>query len=88
MEDQRPSESERSLREPEVRYNALRGKKVRIFRSFKEQEDEMIDYWASITPLQRLAHLYEMVKMSFGITEDEARKRQRHRKVTIIRYEP
>ena len=30
----------------------------RVFNSFKEQEDEMVAYWASITPLQRLVHLY------------------------------
>lgn len=88
MDDSKPADNRGTVNEPSVTYGAMSGKKVRIFNSFQEQEDEMINYWASITPKQRLAHLYEMVKVSFGISEEAARKRQHYKKATIIKYEP
>jgi hypothetical protein len=58
-------------------------KKIRIFDSFQQQEDEMIAYWASITPEQRLAHLYEMVKVSFGLPDGNSANRLRPHTVKI-----
>jgi hypothetical protein len=60
-------------------------KKIRIFNSFQEQEDEMIEYWATITPKQRLAHLYEMVKVSFRISDTNSNHPKSFR---IVSYEP
>ena len=61
-------------------------KKIRIFSSFQEQEDEMIDYWASITPLKRLEHLHEMVIASFGLTDDQIENPQLSRSLKIVSY--
>lgn len=83
-----PEEEKNSINEPTPVYNGKTGKKLRIFSSFQEQEGEMIMYWAAITPLQRLAHLYEMVKVSFRLTEEDARNLQQSRKIRIIKYEP
>jgi hypothetical protein len=83
MDNSQPHERKSQLAESKTTFA---GKKVRIFSSFKEQEDEMVEYWASITPFQRLAHLYEMVKISFRLSEDEARHIKPSRKITIIKY--
>ncbi len=60
-------------------------RKLRIFTSFEEQEEEMIFYWASISPLERLEHLYKMIQISFRLhnTKIEPKKRSLH----IINYE-
>jgi hypothetical protein len=63
----------------------LKNKKIRIFDSFQQQEDEMIEYWASITPTQRLRHLYEMIKISFRLPDDDLPNRHRSRTVKIIK---
>jgi hypothetical protein len=39
--------------------------------SFEEQEESMREYWAAITPLQRLQHLFILVKMAFGLTPEK-----------------
>ncbi len=80
----KPNAHNRALNKPKSANGSFSGKKVRIFNSFKEQEDEMIEYWASITPFQRLGHLYEMVKISFKITEEDARHTHFSKKITII----
>ena len=87
MDYDKPDGENGTVNEPSATYGPLTGKKVRIFNSFKEQENEMIEYWASITPLQRLAHLYEMIKISFRISEEDARKPQHYRKLHIVKYE-
>ena len=61
---------------------------IRIFRSFQEQEDEMISYWASISPGQRLAHLYEMIQISFRLPEAGAQNSAAGKFIKILRYEP
>jgi hypothetical protein len=38
-----------------------------IISTLEEQEDDMRKYWASITPIQRLIHLNELIKISFGL---------------------
>ena len=85
MEYSKPDEKNEALNEPQPAYGIPAKKKLRIFNSFKEQEDEMIAYWASITPQKRLEHLYEMIKISFRITEEEARTVRSNRKLTIIK---
>ncbi len=62
--------------------------KLRIFNSFKEQEDEMVTYWASITPLQRLNHLYEMITISFRLSTDNKTNPNPPRSIKLISYEP
>jgi hypothetical protein len=76
-----------TLQEFPQTYASFKGGKIRIFNSFKEQEKEMIEYWASISPYQRLANLYEMIKISYGISEEEARKLHHFKKINIIKYE-
>jgi hypothetical protein len=88
MDDNKPKEESEVSNEPHAVYGAWAGKKVRIFNSFREQEEEMIEYWASITPLQRLVHLYEMVKISFRIPDEDARRVHPSKKIRIVKYNP
>jgi len=64
------------------------GKERIRFSSFQQQEDEMVAYWASITPLQRLKHLHEMIIMSFGLTKEQLRKPELGNSIKIISYQP
>ena len=45
-----PPENNTNLNEREASYPATGKGRIRFFSSFQEQEDEMITYWASITP--------------------------------------
>ncbi len=38
-----------------------------IISTLEEQEDDMRKYCASITPIQRLIHLNELIKVSYGL---------------------
>jgi len=38
-----------------------------IISTLEEQEEDMRKYWASITPIQRLIHLNELIRISFGL---------------------
>lgn len=38
-----------------------------IISTLEEQEDDMRKYWASITPIQRLIHLNELIRISFDL---------------------
>ena len=87
MDYKENEEEKREVNEPIAGYGALRGKKVRFFHSFEEQENEMIEYWASISPLQRLVHLNEMIKISFRLTEPGHHDALRQKKIKIIKYE-
>ena len=83
-----PTEENQELNEPQAHYNAEGKGRIRFFSSFQEQEDEMISYWASITPLQRLRHLHEMVIASFGLTEEKLMHPKLSRSLKIISYKP
>jgi hypothetical protein len=63
-------------------------KRVRFFTSVQQQEEELIAYWASITPLQRLRHLHEMIIHSYGLTEEKLKNPQLSRSLTIKYYKP
>ena len=48
--------------------NALNEKTNRIIIStLEEQEDSMRAYWASISPIQRLIHLNEMIVQTYDL---------------------
>jgi hypothetical protein len=81
-----PSEDDQNLNEPAATYDATGKKIVRFFSSFEEQEDEMISYWASITPLQRLRHLHEMVIASFGLTDEKLKNPNLSHSIQIVSY--
>jgi hypothetical protein len=87
MDYDKPHKENGIVNEPSPVRGLLSGKKVRVFNSFEEQEDEMIEYWASITPLQRLTHLYEMIKISFRLTEEDMRGKHISGKVRISKLE-
>ena len=73
---------------PEIPGNDGKKIKVRFFSSCQEQEDELVAYWASITPLQRLRHLHEMVIHSFGLTDEKIKHPNLGRSLKIISYKP
>jgi len=58
--------------------------KIRIFNSYEEQREEMYKYWASITPLQRMAHLLEMTIAFYGLTPEKLKNPGLVNKIKII----
>jgi hypothetical protein len=55
--------------------------------SFEEQEDSMRQFWASITPLQRMQHLHILVKMAFGLTPDTIENPGLKNEINITPYD-
>ena len=82
-----PEEEEKNLKEPQGAYYTPKKERIR-FSSFQQQEDEMVAYWASITPLQRLKHLHEMVIASFGLTNEQLKNPNLSHSIKIIYYQP
>jgi hypothetical protein len=87
MAQDKEDDNKQELNEPHVPYGAVHGKRIRIFHSFQEQEDEMIEYWASISPMQRLANLYKMILISYGLTDEKLRLHKRAKTIQIINSE-
>jgi len=52
--------------------------------SFSEQAEEMRRYWASITPEQRLRHLYEMICLSYGLDPEQSNNNLLNNRINII----
>jgi hypothetical protein len=61
MEFSPQKEENIEVKDPDSVYRVPAKKKLRIFNSYQEQE--IINYWASIMPQKRLEHLYEMIKI-------------------------
>ena len=40
-----------------------------VISTLEKQEDDMRKYWASITPIQRLIHLNELIRISYRLEE-------------------
>jgi len=87
MDNKENEEEKPEVNEPVAGAFSLKGKKVRFFHSFEEQENEMIAYWASISPLQRLVHLNEMIKISFRLNDSDPHDAPKRKKIKIIKYE-
>jgi len=88
MYSEKPSEKNENVNEPGTSYRTAGKHAVRVFSSFQQQEDELVAYWASITPLQRLKHLHEMVIASFGLTTEQLKKPKLNHSINVISYEP
>lgn len=74
-----------SVGEPNPAYHTGMNNRIRFFSTVKEQENEMIQYWASISPIERLKHLHEMIIASFGLSPKELQKPNLNSKITFIR---
>lgn len=72
-----------SLNEPGASYHAPPKKEIRFFSSVREQEEELLDYWATLTPVQRLANLHKLIIASYGLTEEEL---QNHEPAKTIKF--
>lgn len=83
MDDQQ-QENELTPKEPAVAYNTPASGSIRFFSSHKGQEEEMVNYWASITPAERLRHLHEMIIASYGLTEEMLQHPKLTNKITFI----
>gem|GEM_PF-6042258 len=59
--------------------------RVRFFSSPKEQEDELVTYWASITPVERMRHLQQLIIKSYGLTTEQIRNPQLSNRITFHR---
>ncbi len=88
MDYREEPEQSQNINEPTPAYNANANVRMRFFSSFQEQEDEMATYWASITPVQRLKHLHEMIIHSFGLTDEQLKNPKLSRSLRVISYMP
>jgi hypothetical protein len=83
LADNSEKEESQQLNEPSP-YYVVAGKHSIRMSSFQQQEDEMAAYWASISPMQRMKHLHEMVIASYGLTEDKIKHPNLSRSIKVI----
>lgn len=76
-------DNEENLNEPGASYHVPPKKEIRFFSTVQGQEEELLDYWATLTPIQRLAHLHELIIASYGLTEEEL---QNHKPAKTIKF--
>jgi hypothetical protein len=79
--EQGHEDSKKEFSEPLAAYGKPR---IRFFNSYEEQREEMYAYWANITPIQRMAHLLEMIIMSYGLTPELLAKPRIDKRIKII----
>lgn len=72
-----------TVHEPGASYHAPPKKEIRFYSSVQGQEEELLDYWASLTPVQRLTHLHELIIASYGLTEEAV---QNHKPSKTIKF--
>jgi len=68
------------FKEPLAVYRKLN---LKFFNSYEEQREEMYKYWASISPLQRMAHLLEMIIMFYGLDPKNLKNPKLDNKIKI-----
>ena len=69
--------------EPEVGY--VKKPTIRFFKSVNEQREEMYEYWASLSSVQLMANMTEMIIMAFALTPEKLANPGLKNKITIIR---
>jgi len=55
--------------------------------SFEEQEESMQRYWASITPMKRLHHLFVLACMSYGLTKGKLKNPRLSNEIIITSFD-
>jgi hypothetical protein len=71
------------VQDPGALYHVPPKKEIRFYSSVQGQEEELLDYWATLTPVQRLAHLHELIIASYGLTEETL---QNHKPSKTIKF--
>jgi len=61
----------------------IKSNKSITISSLQEQEEGMRRYWASITPEERLIHLYEMIHYSYLSTNEQVHHSSRINTIKI-----
>jgi hypothetical protein len=62
--------------EPEVQYETIShatDSNEITFHSHQKENEESLQYQASLTPENRMRHLYELICISFGLNSEELR---------------
>ena len=62
--------------EPEVHYESISrttDSPVITFKSHKKENEEILQYQATLSPENRMRHLYELICISFGLNSEELR---------------
>lgn len=77
----------KQVNEPEVNYSAPK-KLGEVFKtitvsSFEEMEDDRRKYSAFLSPVERMAYLFELNKLAFGILSQEERQKRFEKKIFI-----
>ena len=74
----------KEFHEPVTTYRRPR---IRFFDSYEGQREEMYVYWASLSPVQRMANLLELIIKTYGLTPENMKNHRRDKKIKIIRYD-
>jgi hypothetical protein len=64
------------VKEPEVQYESLRltnNSTAITFHSHQKENEELLQYQATLSPENRMRHLYELICISFGLNSEELR---------------
>ncbi len=76
-------DNEKKVHDPGASYHVPPKREIRFFSSVQGQEEELLDYWATLTPVQRLAHLHELIIASYGLTQEGL---QNHKPSKTIKF--
>ncbi|HET6992991.1 MAG TPA: hypothetical protein VFJ43_16785 [Bacteroidia bacterium] len=82
-------EEEFMVNEPSMNYVSVPGKnlaetfKTITVSSFKDQEEDMRKYSASLSPLQRMAYLYQLNQVAFAHILSNPKKSQWKKEIII-----
>ena len=61
-------ENKSQVNERAAPYTPLKNKhRLRIYKSFEEQEEDELSYRASLSPLERLEQLRKLIDLAYGI---------------------
>jgi hypothetical protein len=72
------------FQEPAATYHRPR---IRFFDSYEGQREEMYVYLASLSPVQRMANLLELIIKTYGLTPENMKNHRWDKKIKIIRYD-
>jgi len=73
------------VNEPSPAYTPMKGMKLRIFHSFEEANAYDACEAARQAPLDRIRKTVQLILRTYGVTEEDLRKRRKKLKLEIIK---
>ena len=75
------------LNEPSPGYGAMRGMKLRVYKSWEEVEEAEALAAALQPPLERIKETVALIFRVYGVTQEELNNRREKLHIKILRYE-